>query len=109
MPNYTLSKLDGGSIGKERADLMMQRFRDKHPGKEVVIARFIGTDNITNILGQGECVGLRVYFGYGDDGQLDVFFVGARADGTNIGPIGSNGGTPGIMSDQTMPCPPYCG
>jgi len=108
MPDYTLSKVDGAPISKERADLLMQRFRDKHPGKETVVARFIGTDQINNILGQGNCVGLRIYFGYDDNGQLDVFLIGALANGNNIGPIGSQGPQTGIMSDQTMPCPPYC-
>lgn len=86
----------------------MQRFLAKHPEKGTVVARFIGTDIINNILGQGNCVGLRVYFGYDDSGQLDVFFIGALSDGNNIGPIGTQGTQTGIIADQTLPCPPYC-
>lgn len=108
MAEYTLTKAVGSFIQKERADAMMQRYRDKHPEKEAIIARFIGSDKINELLAQGSCVGLRVYFGYDDKGALEVFFVGAKADGTNIGPIGKGGAPAGLLLDNTMACPPYC-
>ena len=107
MPDYTLTKADGGPIAKEKADLFMKRFRDKHPEKDAVVARFIGSDWLNVIIDQTDCVGVRVYFGYGETGQLEIFFVGVTANGTNMGPIGKSTGT-GIMTDGSFPCPPYC-
>jgi hypothetical protein len=111
MPDYKLNKADGGPISKDKADQFMKRFRDKHPEKDAVIARFIGSDWLNVIIDQTDCVGVRVYFGYSDAGQLEIFFIGVRADGTNIGPVGgpvSKSGGDGFMSDSTYPCPPYC-
>jgi len=106
MQEYSFSKKDGSDISEAKAKEWMKRYRDAHPAKTDVIARFIGTDIVQQILAQDKCVGLRVYFGYDETGQIQVFFCGARADGSNIWPDAA--GTPAILADGTLACPPYC-
>jgi len=111
MANYTFKKSDGGEIPNAQATEWMDRYRAKHPEKETVISRFIGTDIVQRIIDQPEAVGFRVYFGYNAKYELEIFLVGARADGSNIWPESSTGkdNPPGgILGDSTMSCPPYC-
>jgi len=105
MQEYTFSKKDGAGISDAQAKDWMKKFRDKHSAKTDVIARFIGADIVQAVLAQDQCVGLRIYFGYDDAGQTQVFLCGARADGSNIWP---DGATPAILADGTLACPPYC-
>jgi hypothetical protein len=106
MQEYTFSKTDGAGITETKAQEWAKRFRDKHPGKTDVIARFIGTDMVKKILEQDQCVGMRIYFGYDETGQIQVFLCGARADGSNIWPDAA--GSPAVLMDGTLACPPYC-
>jgi len=106
MQEYTFSKTDGADISETKAKEWMKRYRDAHPAKTDVIARFIGADIVQRILQQDKCVGLRVYFGYDEAGALQIFLCGSRADGSNIWPDAT--GTPAILADSTLACPPYC-
>jgi hypothetical protein len=107
--SHKYSKKDGGSIDHSYAKGQMKKFRDKYPGKDVVIARFIGSDMIYKVLDHPEAVGLRVYYGDDDRDQMEIFFVGVREDGSDIWPTaGKDGGSGGTIANQTMPCPPYC-
>jgi hypothetical protein len=105
---YKLSKKDGSPIDITKAKGWMKKFKDKYPGNDVVVARFIGADWINQILAPADCVGLRVYFGDDDRDQMEIFFVGVRADGSNIWPDSGKDGGGGLIADGTMPCPPYC-
>ena len=108
MSDYKFSKTDGGSISNDQAKAWMKNYKDKHPAKDAVISRFIGTDMVNAVLNQDGCVGFRVYFGYDDAGQIQIFLVGSRADGSNIWPGEAGSGPNAILADGTMPCPPYC-
>jgi hypothetical protein len=106
MQEYTFSKKDGADINDTKAQEWMKRFREKHPAKTDVIARFIGTDIIQTVLGQDQCVGMRIYFGYDEAGALQIIICGARADGSNIWP--NTAGSAAVLADGTLACPPYC-
>jgi len=106
MQEYTFSKTDGAAISETKAKEWMKKYRDAHPGKTDVIARFMGADMIQAILKQDQCVGIRIYFGYDESGQLQVFLCGSRPDGSNIWPDPSN--STAILADSTLACPPYC-
>lgn len=106
MQDYTFSKADGSDISDTKAQAWMKRFREKHPGKTDVIARFIGTDIVNKVLQQPDCVGMRVYFGYDEVGALQIILCGARADGSNIWP--TTPGSAAVLADGTISCPPYC-
>lgn len=106
--SHKYSKTDGSSIDMGAANFQMKKFRDKYPGKNVVIARFIGSDHIRKVIDHHEAVGLRVYFGDDDHDQMEIFFVGVRADGSDIWPTAGKDGGGGSIADGTLPCPPYC-
>ena len=61
---------------------------------------FFSKDTLQSILQQGECVGIRFYFGSDTDGKLKLVFVGAKADENDI---------LNIVGDAGCLCPPACG
>jgi len=109
MSNYKFSKKDGGPIDSAKAKHWMKKWEEKHP--DGIRAYFFGKDLIEKIVNHPEAVGMRVYFGIGDEDKTQLVLIAAREDGTNIWPddgkdgSGSSGGTVG---DNGMACPPYC-
>ena len=70
---------------------------------------FIGSDAITNLLTQPGAVGLRIYFGLDDEGNLQPIFFASDAEGSPIkqpATLSGDGQDGGI--DASVPCPPYC-
>jgi hypothetical protein len=108
--SYKLSPSDGAPIEKVKADKWIKKYRDKHPDKNEIIARFYGKDIIEKIFSQEGCVGIRIYSAIGDSDEKQFLIVGAKEDGSNIWP--SNGQTivaqDAIIADASKPCPPYC-
>jgi hypothetical protein len=45
-------------------------------------------------------MGVRVYYGIGDDGKKNLIFVGATADENDM--------IDGIIVEKVVPCPPRC-
>lgn len=107
---YKLSPADGAPIEKVKADKWIKKYKDKHPGKDEIIARFFGKDIVQKILDQKDCVGIRIYSAIGDNDESQQLIVGAREDGSNIWPKDAQAVTAedAIIADASKPCPPYC-
>jgi hypothetical protein len=110
MATYKFTKSIGGPVTKDKVKTWLKRFRDKHPAKDTVTARFIGSDILSKILAQEGCVGVRVYFGYDERDQIEIFFIGTDENGNDMVPdeTAARDGGKYTMADSTMPCPPYC-
>jgi hypothetical protein len=107
--SHKYSKKEGSPIDHAQAKGWMKKFRDKYPGKDVVIARFFGADIVNKVVNHPESVGMRVYFGDDDHDQMEIFLVGVREDGSDIWPTaGKDGGGGGTIANGSLPCPPYC-
>lgn len=107
---YKFSPADGAPIEKVKADKWIKKYKDKHPGKDEIIARFFGKDIVQKILDQKDCVGIRIYSAIGDENENQQLIVGAREDGSNIWPKDAQLLTAedAIIADASKPCPPYC-
>ena len=65
-----------------------------------IISQFVGKNQLMKILNQKGCMGVRVYYGIGDDGKKNLIFVGATADENDM--------IDGIIVEKVVPCPPRC-
>jgi hypothetical protein len=106
MAKYKFSKTDASAIDPTKAKQWMKKYEDKHPG--AIRAYFFGADLINKIVNHPEAVGMRVYFSYGDEDNLQMVLIGAREDGTNIWPDDGKDTGGGTVGDMGLPCPPYC-
>ncbi len=65
-----------------------------------IIAQFIGRKKLFEILDQEGCMGIRIYYGIGDDGKKNMIFVGASSDENDM--------ENGVIIEKISPCPPKC-
>ncbi len=65
-----------------------------------IIAQFVGREKLLEILDQEGCMGIRLYYGIGDDGKKNIVAVGAAADENDM--------TEGVILERFLPCPPRC-
>jgi len=91
---------EGEKITIEEAVKFTENYR-KSEKAEAVKAEFIGKDLVEEILSQEKCVGLRLYFGKNEKGDLNIVDVGADEDGNDL--------YQGVIAEKLPPCPPYCG
>ncbi|HEY9046414.1 MAG TPA: hypothetical protein VIN08_10985 [Ohtaekwangia sp.] len=106
--SYKLSPDVGKPISKETADKWIKNHDEKHPEKDSIKARFFGINAISDLLSQDGCIGMRIYYATNDDGEKQLLLVGAREDGSNIWPDGTDANASGLIVDASNPCPPYC-
>lgn len=65
------------------------------------------------VLGESDCVGLRIYYGMKDDLSIHAIVVGVNSDNEDILPSATAsvsslvGGNPTIIEDGNV-CPPIC-
>lgn len=100
----TFSGTEGEMIDPETAKRWVSNYEKKEPYG--VKAEFFGGERIKEILGQPDCVGIRIYYANDDYEGWRMILVGVDKDGKNLGPIG--GGGQGLLLDQGVPCPPFC-
>ncbi len=61
---------------------------------------FAGCDNLTRLLNQDKCIGLRMYNGYNEtDGATNLVVVGVDDEGKDI---------TSLILERLDPCPPKC-
>jgi hypothetical protein len=65
-----------------------------------VIAFAAGKEKLIELLNQDECLGARIYYGIGDDGQKNLVIVGVDANGDDM--------ENGLIIDRFFPCPQFC-
>lgn len=90
------------SISLDEARTLVRRWRDHGsalPGDPD--CEFFARDIVEKILAQEGCVGLRIYHGRNPKGQHALVLVGTDASGADL--------LKGVIAEQGLPCPPYCG
>jgi len=88
------------SITLEEAAELTANYRD-NAGENPCLAGFFGQEALKGILGQEDCVGIRIYYGEESDGTPKLVLVGAKANEDDM--------TGGKICEKHLPCPPYCG
>jgi hypothetical protein len=76
-----------------------KNYRDDNPGETK--GHFFGKDAITEILGQADCVGIRIYYAINDDGDKQLIVVGVKANQDDL--------YNGLLAERSYNCPPVCG
>lgn len=90
---------EGEKITLQEAEKFTKNYRISEK-IEAVKAEFIGKELVNEILNQDKCVGLRLYFGKNEKGDLNIIVVGADKDGNDL--------YQGIIAEKLPPCPPFC-
>ena len=65
-----------------------------------VHAHFFGRAIIQQILDQGGCMGIRIYYALDENGKKQLIIVGADAEENDI--------YSGIIAERSVICPPVC-
>ncbi|MCI0707458.1 MAG: hypothetical protein L0Y80_08255 [Ignavibacteriae bacterium] len=87
-------------ISLDQASKQTRRYRESRP-KHGIKGGYFSRTAFEKILAQANCVGIRVYFGLHEDGTPTMVLAGVTEDGNDI--------DQGLLSDDHLPCPPYCG
>ena len=89
-------------ISLEDARILTSRYREFHSGN--YRAAFFPKEEIMELLEQGGCNGLRIYFGVDDENKMRVVLVG-----TEPSDVGEDCGDDMLekIKDNGLPCPPY--
>lgn len=89
---------EGGPITPAEAAALTSNYRSKRAAG-VVLGGFIGKNNITKLLDQPGCMGIRVYHGESADGTPEIVLVGADANENDILTL---------VIENSFKCPPSC-
>jgi len=90
---------EGTVVSLDDASRWTANFRRAFPSDEI-IAHFVGKDKLQKILEQDDCVGVRFYYGIGDDNKKNLIAVGATSDQNDM--------VDGIIVEKFLPCKPAC-
>lgn len=99
--NFRLMAFDGsegGEITLSQGAALTAKYRDYNPGE--VKGHFFGKDILLEILRQEGCMGIRMYYGIGEDGDKELVLVGADASENDM---------TSLVADLSLPCPGVCG
>ncbi len=90
---------EGKVVTLEDASVWTANYRKTIPDGEI-IGQFFGKNQLMKILEQKDCMGIRFYYGIGDDGKKNLIAVGAGSDENDM--------ADGIILEFAFPCPPMC-
>jgi hypothetical protein len=90
---------EGSVVTLAEASGWTANYRRTIPAGEI-ISQFVGRNKLMEILNQDGCMGVRIYYGIGDDGKKNLILVGAEADENDM--------VDGIIVERLFPCPPLC-
>lgn len=99
-----------GDEGKMIDPQVAQKWIDnyqKEAGKDAIHAEFFGFRRLSELIGQGNAIGVRVYYAKDDDGVQKLIVVAVSPDESNIAKVGGSG-VSGLVLDHGIPCPPFC-
>jgi hypothetical protein len=87
------------SIKLEEAAKLTANYREAQ-GSGAFLGGYFSMEGIKKIIGQGNCVGIRIYNGLGEGGEGHFILVGVTSDGEDL-----HGGE---IAEYEYQCPPYC-
>jgi hypothetical protein len=79
---------------------LIENFRNA-PTAPTIKGGYFSRSIFDTILSQAGCAGVRYYYAKKDDGTATIVLVGVDAAGNDI--------TQGVLGNESLPCPPYCG
>jgi len=82
----------------DEAAAWTQNYRNANP--EGIKAHFFGRKILEDILKQGNCVGIRMYYALDASGVQQLVIVGADANENDL--------HTGIVAERSKPCPTSC-
>lgn len=91
---------EGEMVSLEDASRWTSKYRNSEHF-DGVNAIFYGINNLTSLLNQRACQGIRIYKAIDDDGNPVMVLVGADEDGNDM--------TDGLILERGIGCPPNCG
>jgi hypothetical protein len=74
-------------------------YRNANPGQTK--GHYFGKEAIQDILGQTNCVGIRIYYALDSDGKKQLIITGVTADENDL--------YNGLLAERSIQCPPNCG
>jgi hypothetical protein len=76
--------------------------------KIITQSSFVGSDIIYQLLSTQGAVGLRIFYGMDDEGNVQPIFSACDDSGNPIGSTTTEAKTEYQAADATLSCPPYC-
>ena len=99
-----------GDEGKMIDAATAQKWIDNYQqsaGKDAIHGEFFGFRRLSELIGQGNAIGVRVYYAKDEAGVQKLILVAVSPNETNIAKVGGSS-VAGLVLDHGMPCPPYC-
>lgn len=99
-----------GNEGEMIDPEMAQRWIDnyaKSAAPDAPKAEFFGFRRLSELLGQGTAIGVRIYYAKNDNGENRLVLVAVTPEESNIAKIDGSKG-PGFVLEMGGICPPYC-
>ena len=87
------------SISLEEAAKLTKNYRDS-VSEGTILSGYFSKSELLKILGQSGSVGMRYYYGRGDDGKAKLVLVGAKSDQDDL--------FEGEIAEHSIDCPPFC-
>jgi hypothetical protein len=79
----------------------------KSAGPKAMKGEFYGFRRLSELLGQGAAIGIRIYYAQDDAGVQKLVLVAVTPEEKNIAKIDGSS-APGFVLDKGSGCPPYC-
>jgi len=97
----TFNKQVGNFIDKTKEEKLKSNWKKAKLKTE---STFVGSDIINKLLSTPGAVGLRIYYGMDDEGNMQPIFFASDENGSPM--LASTTSDSG--ADATLACPPYC-
>ena len=97
---------EGEMIDPKYAQEMINNYQ-KGIGPNETRAEFFGFRRISELLGQDKAIGIRIYLGKDDKGNVRLMMCAVSSEEKNIAPIDGTTGQ-GMVLEMGDRCPPYC-
>jgi hypothetical protein len=90
------------------ASQLTATYRETHKG--AIKASLFPSSVYLRLLGQHDCLGIRIYYGQNEKGELCPVLCGVDSEGNDMLP-GAEAGDTGEneLYDLSFPCPTFCG
>jgi len=89
---------EGAQITLEQGAALTLAFRNRNFG--AINGQFYGKDILNHILGQDDCMGIRIYLGLDANGNHELVLVGANSQEDDL---------LDLVAENGVGCPPRCG